>query len=285
VKKTMLSLAIAIILSGTFFYSQEEQFPIFESPYFGQTPPGMVPQRFASGFLSTAGYDLTPTFSPALDEVFFGRRPTEEGSDNKIYYSRMVNGRWQRPALASFSSGSVEYEAQFSVDGESLYFNRGKMMFSSRRTDTGWSEARAIDPPADEGMCIAAARNGTLYFTAARNRTYGIFRSRYVEGRYQVPEIVIPMAAHPWVAPDESYLVFDKYAFTKGVQTSKLFVSFRQKDGGWSDPVELGKDINTTGTELIAKVSPDGKFLFFQRKVDGNTDIFWVDAQAIEKVK
>jgi hypothetical protein len=72
------------------------------------------------------------------------------------------------------------------------------------------------------------------------------------------------------------------YAFTKGAQTSKLFLDFRQKEESWSDPVELGKDINANGTELIAKVSPDGKFLFFQRKADGNTDIFWVDAQATE---
>jgi hypothetical protein len=284
-RKTMFSFALMVILSGALVYTQEEQFPVFEGPYFGQTPPGMVPQRFASGFLSTAGYDVTPTFSPALDEVFFGRRPTEEGSDNKIYYSRMVNGRWQRPALASFSSDGVENEAQFSVDGNMLYFNRGKMMCFSRRTDKGWSEARVIDPPADEGMCIASAQNGTLYFTAARNRTYGIFRSRCVDGRYQAPEIVIPMAAHPWVAPDEFYLVFDKYAFTEGVQTSKLFISFRQKDGSWSDPVEFGKDINATGTELIAKVSPDGKFLFFQRKVDSNTDIYWVDAKVIKEMK
>ncbi len=67
--------------------------PTFKGLYFGQAPPGMAPQRFAPGFISTEGYDITPTFSPALDEVFFGHRPTEEGSDNKIYHSRMVNGR------------------------------------------------------------------------------------------------------------------------------------------------------------------------------------------------
>ena len=282
---TMFSLALLVIVSGPFSQDQAEQSPIFEGPYFGQAPPGRIPQRFASGFLSTPGYDITPTFSPALDEVFFGRRPTEEGSDNRIYYSRMVNGRWQEPALASFSSGDMEYEAQLSVDGNILYFNRGKMMCFSRRTDLGWSEARIVDPPADEGMCVAAALNGSLYFTAARNRIYGIFRSQYVDGRYQTPEIVIPMAAHPWVAPDESYLVFDQYAFVEGVQRSKLYVSFQQDDGSWSDPVELGKDINATGTELIAKVSPDGKYLFFQRKVDGNTDIYWVDAMVIDEAK
>lgn len=284
-RKMAFFRALLIVLSGTLAFAQGSEFPVFEGPYFGQAPPGVVPQRFAPGFLSTEGYDITPTFSPALDEVFFGRRPTEEGSDNRIYHSKMVNGRWQSPVLASFSSGGMEFEAQFSVDGLRLYFNRGKTMWFSQRTDEGWSEAQLIEPPADEGMCVASARDETLYFTAARNRTYGIFRSRRVDGRYLAPELVIPMAAHPWVAPDESYMVFDKYAFTEGVQTSKLFVSFRQKDGSWSDPVEFGKDINATGTELIAKVSPDGRFLFFQRKVDNNTDIYWVDASVIEKLK
>jgi hypothetical protein len=284
--KRNVSIFCLLVLSATCLLSQQNDFPKLTGPYLGQKPPGMVPQRFASGFLSTAGYDVTPTFSPALDEVFFGRRPTEDGSDNKLYYSRMVNGRWQRPALTSFLSDGLGYEAQFSVDGKILYFNRGRMMYFSRRTDTGWSEAYAIDPPADEGMCIAAARNGTLYFTAGKSRaTFGIHRSRCVDGRYQAPELVIPMASHPWVAPDESYMVFDMYAFAEGVQTSKLFISFRQENESWSDPVELGKGINATGTELIAKVSPDGKFLFFQRKVDGNTDIYWVDAKAIKAVK
>jgi hypothetical protein len=45
------------------------------------------------------------------------------------------------------------------------------------------------------------------------------------------------------------------------------------------------QDINATGTELIAKVSPDAKFLFFQRKIDGNTDIYWVDAKVIAQAK
>ena len=271
------------VVFGSFSQTQAEPSPVFEGPYFGQAPPGRIPQRFAPGVLSTSGYDITPTFSPALDEVFFGRRPTEKGSDNKVYYSTTVNGRWQEPALAPFSSGGMEYEAQFSVDGNALYFNRERMMCFSRRTDEGWSDARVVDPPADEGMCVAPARDGSLYFTAARDKVYGIFRSQYVDGRYQTPEVVIKMAAHPWVAPDESYLVFDKYVPVEGGQGSKLYVSFRRDGGNWSEPVELGKDVNATGTELIAKVSPDGKFLFFQRKVNGNTDVYWVDAAVIDE--
>lgn len=283
-KKTVFVIALLFVLAGMSSYGQDPRSPVLKGPYLGQTPPGMVPRLFAPGFMSTAWYDLTPTFSPRLDEVFFGRRASEEGSDNKIYYSRMTHGRWENPVPAAFSSGAAEYEAQFSADGGRLYFNRGKRIFFSQRKEGGWSEARPVDAPADEGMCAAPAGNGALYFTAARNKAYGIFRSGLVDGKYQAPEIVIPMAAHPWVAPDESFLVFDKYVFAGGVQTSKLCASFRRADGSWSDPVELGKDVNATGTELIPKVSPDGKYLFFQRKVDGNTDIYWVDAKVIKAV-
>ena len=31
--------------------------------------------------------------------------------------------------------------------------------------------------------------------------------------------------------------------------------------------------------------SPDGKYLFFQRKVGGNTDIYWVDARVLEALR
>src|SRR5512136_1559381 len=102
-KKPMLACVFLAVFSGTVAHSQEEQVAVVEGHYLGQKPPGMVPRRFAPGFISTEGYDLTPTFSPALDEVFFGRRPTEDGSDNRIFYSRMVNGRWQTPVQASFS--------------------------------------------------------------------------------------------------------------------------------------------------------------------------------------
>lgn len=132
-------------------------------------------------------------------------------------------------------------------------------------------------------MCVASAATGTLYFTSARRP--GIVRCRRLDGTYQAAELVVSPGAQPWVAPDESFVVSDRYAVANGTQTSKLFVSFSRKEGSWSDPVAFGPDVNANGTELIPKVSPDGKDLFFQRKVNGNTDIYWVDAGVVEAVK
>jgi hypothetical protein len=116
-------------------------------------------------------------------------------------------------------------------------------------------------------------------------KIYGIFRSELIDGVCQTPEIAIRMAAHPFVAPDESFIIFDKYSFSNGVQTSKLYASFKQENGQWSEPIEFREEINATGTELIPKVSPDGYYLFFQRKVNGNTDIYWIDAEVIDDLK
>ena len=250
--------------------------------YFGQTPPGTSPARFAPGIVSTEGYDITPTFSPALDEVFWGCRPTQAGSDNRIYHSKCTGGVWSDPALATFSSGAMEFEAQFSCDGLTLYYNRSGDIYSSERTDSGWSPGRQLAPPVNEGMCIATATDGGLYFTAARAKQYGIWKSGRTEEGYSEPELVVPFAAHPFVAPDESYLLCDRYGDNR---TSRLYVCFPRKDGTWSEPTPLGDEINATGTELIAKVSPDGKYLFFQRKLDNNTDVYWVDASIVAELR
>ena len=286
--EVLMYLALAALLvavSSQAVSGEENRGAESRGAYFGQQPPGMAPEMFAPGFISTGAYEITPTFSPGLDEVFFTRRPTEGGSDNKLYYSRKVDGVWQEPALASFSSGQMEFEAQFSCDGKRVYFGRGDLLCVSEKTADGWSKAQVLDEPVREGMCAAIARNDNLYFVAWRSKKYGIFRAIPNGHGYAEPELVIPKAAHPFVAPDESYMVFDKYSFVDGKQKSALYVSFRDSTSGWSEPVKFGDEINATGTELIAKVSPDGKYLFFQRKVDGNTDVWWVDAKVIEEVR
>ncbi|MBE0357502.1 hypothetical protein PPHE_b0826 [Pseudoalteromonas phenolica O-BC30] len=41
-----------------------------------------------------------------------------------------------------------------------------------------------------------------------------------------------------------------------------LYVYFKQKDGSWSKPFNLGKSINSKISETVTTVSPDGKYLF-----------------------
>src|SRR5213075_567522 len=42
-----------------------------------------------------------------------------------------------------------------------------------------------------------------------------------------------------------------------------LYVSHKQADGKWSEPVNLGPEINSPERELSPKLTPDGKYLIW----------------------
>ena len=93
---------------------------------------------------------------------------------------------------------------------------------------------------------------------------------------------------HPFIAPDESYLLFDSER-ANGFGDSDIYISYRQQNGEWGAPINLGDKINTEAWEAAATVTPDGKYLFFNRNIGSdefeNVDIFWVDAQIIETLR
>ena len=94
--------------------------------------------------------------------------------------------------------------------------------------------------------------------------------------------------SHPFIAPDESYLLFDAER-EDGFGESDIHISFKQKDGTWGNGINLGDKINTNAWEASASITPDGKYLFFSRNVGSdefeNVDIFWVDAQFMENLR
>src|SRR5688572_30542429 len=67
----------------------------------------------------------------------------------------------------------------------------------------------------------------------------------------------------PFVTPDESYLIFESDR-PGGIGGSiDLYICFKSQNGEWSTPVTLGPSVNSSAAERFARVSPDGKFLFF----------------------
>ncbi|MCK4942708.1 MAG: hypothetical protein KAS65_03980, partial [Candidatus Aminicenantes bacterium] len=44
-------------------FNSEDNWPVLKGPYLGQKLPGMVPQKFAVGFISTEQYELGSVFS------------------------------------------------------------------------------------------------------------------------------------------------------------------------------------------------------------------------------
>jgi hypothetical protein len=62
-------------------------------------------------------------------------------------------------------------------------------------------------------------------------------------------------------------------------------VSFRGRGGLWSEPVNLGPEVNSPSIELCPVVTADGKYLFFLSRGDGESHAYWVRADVIEKLR
>ena len=70
-----------------------------------------------------------------------------------------------------------------------------------------------------------------------------------------------------------------------GLGSGDLYISFREHDGSWMEPVNMGEPVNSSTLEYCPVVSPDGKYLFFTSRRRGNDDIYWVDAKIIDSYR
>ena len=129
------------------------------------------------------------------------------------------------------------------------------------------------------------ASNGNLYFT------HGLFRSKDWNIISRIDNEFRSLSTNtkayedgPYIHPLEEYLIFESDRVGSIDNSIDLYISFR-KDNQWTEPVNMGPKINTSFSERFARVSPDGKFLFFGSTRNGNFDIFWIDASIIQELK
>jgi Tol biopolymer transport system component len=218
------------------------------------------------------------------------------------------NGHWTSPVVASFSGTSDNGEALFSPDGQKLYFLStrspgykpyGTDIWMTQRTENSWSEPIHLGYPVNSSEIgdwhPSVTNDGTLYFSSRRkgDKTKGdIWRSKLINGQYSTVEDLnepinsIYHEADPFIAPDESYIIFHAYR-PGGYSTRDLYISFRNEDNSWTEPQNMGPGINTSDLEHSPTVTIDGKYLFFGRRNDqsGNGDIYWVNGKVIDELR
>jgi hypothetical protein len=294
--------------------------------YLGQPTPGMTPERFAPGIVSSDAIELNAVFSPDGREFFFTR--LIEGEDKLEYpgLTRPVmhhivfeNGNWSAPRpllLYPDRSKAVAVDMSVSPDGQELFFmgrhpqghapeTPSYDLWVSRRAGNGWSTAQVVPPPVNtpaNEVYSSVVADRSLYFTSNRPGGIGVNRSdlyraqRRADGTFAQPvNVGRPVNSEfgtgdAFVAPDESYVVFAS-GRPGGSGRGDLLVSFRQGDGTWREPVNLGSSINTEHAEYCPMVTPDGKYLFFSRRW-GTTwenvtagDVYWVDARILDRFR
>jgi len=261
---------------------------ITESPYLGQELPDLTPIPFAPGIVSTSFYEYSGVFTPDMNEFYFIRDGGKYEESTFVVF-QFKNNEWQESVVSPRVGQPI-----ISPDGKTMHLGRRY----KERTETGWTERKELKAPFKDLliMRLSASANGTYYFdTYDENREdFPIRYSRLVDGKYEEPKELGKeintgtFLSHPFIAPDESYLLWDAKR-EGGYGDSDIYISFKKQDGSWGAAINLGDKINTGAWEAAASVTPDGKYLFFNRNIGSdnyeNVDIFWVDAQVIEALR
>ncbi len=279
-------------------------FPALAGPYLGQAAPGPDPVLFAADIVSTHTFQHgTVTFSPDGSEAFWASSfpiVDEPYSYGMIWTSRIENGRWTAPAPAPFSERRVGDDVPFfHPDGSKLFFlshrgEGGERIWWVDRTADGWSEPQLVDDGPNtmsKHWQFSVAANGSIYFNSGDPGGLGagdLYVSRFVDGRYTEPvNLGAPVNSElsedrPFIAPDESYLLFVRLTPPDGLGLTDLYVSFRRDDGTWTPPRNMGPRVNSPANEGCPIVAPDGRYLFFNSHRNGNADNYWMDAAIID---
>jgi OOP family OmpA-OmpF porin len=203
-----------------------------------------APVLSADTSLNTKYNELKPVVSPDGSLLYFGRsnHPTSAGGRKDRADAWVATattgdmfGNVQRLA-SMLNSAQADVVVGFTGNGNQLYLMRNNPE-SAHKADAGLYLMNA------DGSGSARAVTVKYFLNKAKHQDISI-------------------------SPDgETMLISMESYSTYGLED--LYVSFRQSDGSWGEPQNLGSDINTPMQEMSAFVAADGRTLYFTSNRSG----------------
>ena len=284
-RKNLTATLMVLLAIGS---SQARAEPFAKGPYLGQTPPGPTPKVFAPGLICDTRphrWESHGHFSADGNTFCFRRF-------GFVYIAENTVQGWTTPKRIE----TIPYRSWspcLSPDANSIYFNRrhdppkGWSLYRCMHTSGGWSLPQELAPPLRPwGAGFSVAADHRICFISGR----GHFWMAPFTGNALAQATKIPVEAnnlkgcHPGVAPDESFMVVADKDKPGGYGHFDLNLILRLPDGTWSKPRNLGPKVNSAYIEFGPRISPDKKYLFFNRsngwdprKPGVHSYIYWVE--------
>lgn len=242
--------------------------------------------------VNTEGDEYGPVLSADGQTLYFcgrARRDNYEGEDVYVSHWDQRRADWGQPVLlSSLSSRYNDAPMSVSMDGNTmLIFSRGQI-FASVKSVQGWStpwslpsdfrispwQADAMMTPDGKAFLFAAdcptsreSKPSLNIFLCELHEDGSI--GRPIDLGPQINTSLDERA--PILHPDMKTLYFcsSGHGSLGGMD---IYMTTRLRDDSWtewSEPVNLGKDINTSGNDCWFRISTDGKEAYFSRAVYG----------------
>ena len=268
------------------------------SSFFDQQIPENHAELFAEGIVSYPFMNHSSvTISKDMNEMYWSKWYDDEGRE-EVVFSKHENGKWSMPERASFSGIYSDDSPFFAPDGKRLYFlsrrpvkhgstsKKENIWYVERDDSQGWSEPEPLSHVINSGQLhwqFSIAQNKNVYYSTDE----GIKVSKYIKGEYQEPVLISEvmnskyMGEHPYISPNEDYILFASGKIFNSFGKNDLYIGYKNADGEWCDPINLGKLINGKKGDMCPVISPDENLLFFV-KHDDVFNVYWIKADFIK---
>lgn len=206
------------------------------------------------------------------------RDPKDNNYPEDIFVSYMdFDGEWTSPEKLAFCKSEYnEATIAVSSDEKQIYvyedLTGGGDIYYSDFTDNSFTNLSELDytdvnSKYWETHCTMTPDGQTMYFVSDRPGGYGgrdIYRIVHLpNGEWSKAQNMGPTINSP-NDEDSPYIDINNRTLYFGSNGPKsmggfdIFVSFRDDDGVWSDPVNMGTPINSTGDDLFYTTTIDG---------------------------
>ncbi|TPN86908.1 TolB-like translocation protein [Aquimarina algicola] len=272
--------------------------------YFGQAIPQTTPVVFGENSISIKGrFEHGISFTPDIQELVFGVLDKDDFS-GKIYYSKKNTNQWTEPDIFEPLKSKSVYLPYFSPGGRSILYTQSKSVANNsvtdiwmlKKTNDFWGQPVKLNSPISTSTRESTAcmtLDNTIYFSSNRGESglADLYFSSPKNGKYTNVERIDMVSSvrdeeSIFVSPDEDYIIFSRYATDKN--GPDLYISYRDHNKKWGEPIVLDSTINSTDWERRPFVSKDHKFLFFTKlsfddKGLAESDIYWVNTTKVFK--
>ncbi len=268
-------------------------------PYLGQTPPGLIPERFPPEYLMANEewfWHGPPVFPPNGWEFFMSRYYPGGKGDVLIYSMQYTGQEWTTPAVPGFCGDYNCNSPVFTSSGDTLFFTSERpetKIYYSTKVANNWSDPVEVNIPVPAqstfGNSVSVAKNGTLYFELEISGDLDLYQSTYINGQY-LDAVNLGASINsdesdfgPYIDPDEQYIIFSSHR-NGGFGESDLYISTKSSADEWTAAQNPGNIINSDQDDFGPMVTSDGKYFFFcsLRENDEGYNPYWVDVQILD---
>ncbi|KZN66448.1 hypothetical protein N473_08640 [Pseudoalteromonas luteoviolacea CPMOR-1] len=250
----------------------------------------LEPSLFAPNTVSTNQFEYGSSLSPDGNKFAFVRA-LARFSNSALVMTHKKGGVWQTPTLLPFSGEFHDTNPYFSKDSNTFYFTSRRPVEGAKKDifkmwqvsfdgdKFGQPELVPGKINGDHNVIYPTVHvNKDIYFSSMIKGSTGnvdLFISKYHPDGYQAPIEITELNstvsdADPEVSTDGKLLFFTSMR-PGGLGHYDLYVSVKQKEGKWGQPINLGNKINSRRMDSDPILSADGNTLFFSS--DNNPEV------------